>query len=359
MSGRGEHPVALVTGVTGQDGSYLAEGLLADGYAVHGVTRDPAGAKAEALLALPGVAPHAGRLTLHAADLADGAAVLRLVAECRPAEIYNLAAQSHIGESFKSPAGTVTANAVAVANLLEAARALPDPGPGGRAVRFYQASSSELFGAPDEVPQTERTPLRPQNPYASAKACAYHLVRNYRDGYGLFACNGILFNHESPRRPPNYVTRKITLAAARIAAGLQHELSLGNLDASRDWGYAKEYVAAMRRMLAADAPGDYVLATGETHTIGDLLTVAFERVGLDWRDHVRTDPAFVRPTEARNLRGDASKAARVLGWRPAVEFRELVHLMVDADVRRVAAERRGGGDPVEGPVPDLHAGSGR
>ena len=327
--------VALVTGVTGQDGSYLAESLLADGYAVHGVTRDPAGAKAAALYELPGVVPHADRLTLHAADLADGAAVLRLTAEVEPGEIYNLAAQSHIGESFKSPAGTVAANAVAVANLLEAARTL-STGPHRRGVRVYQASSSELFGAPDAAPQNEETPLRPQNPYASAKACAYHLVRNYRDGYGLFACNGILFNHESPRRPPNYVTRKITLAAARIAAGLQHTLTLGYLGAARDWGYAKEYVEAMRAMLAAGAPDDYVLATGKTHTIEDLLSAAFGRVGLDWRAHVATDPAFERPTEVRNLVGDASKAARVLNWRPRTGFRELIDLMVDADIRRVA-----------------------
>ena len=331
---------ALVTGVTGQDGSYLTESLLADGYTVHGLTRDPGGAKAAALSALPGVRPHADRLTLHAADVTDGAAVLRLVADVAPAEIYNLAAQSHIGESFKSPAGTVGANAVAVANLLEAARTLSEAPAHGHRVRFYQASSSELFGSPDEVPQTEETPLRPQNPYASAKTCAYHLVRNYRGGYGLFACNGILFNHESPRRPPNYVTRKITLAAARIAAGLQETVTLGHLGATRDWGFAKEYVEAMRLMLTAEEPEDFVIATGVTHTIEDLLTCAFDRVGLDWRDRLRTDPAFERPTEVRNLVGDPSKVERVLGWRATTTFEELVGLMVDADVERLAA---GGG----------------
>ncbi|NNJ26602.1 GDP-mannose 4,6-dehydratase [Alienimonas chondri] len=326
---------ALVTGVTGQDGSYLTESLLADGYAVHGLTRDPAGAKASALQGLPGVRPHVDRLTLHAADATDGAAVARLVAEVAPDQIYNLAAQSHIGESFKSPAGTVAANALAVANLLEAARALTDR----QEVRFYQASSSELFGSPETAPQNERTPLSPQNPYASAKTCAFHLVRNYRDGYGLFACNGILFNHESPRRPPNYVTRKITLAAARIAAGLQDSVTLGWLGATRDWGFAKEYVEAMRLMLDAETPDDFVIATGVTHTIEDLLAAAFERVGLDWRAHVKTDPAFERPTEVKNLRGDPSKVERVLGWRAETTFEQLVGLMVDADVKRVAAER--------------------
>ncbi|MFH5805188.1 GDP-mannose 4,6-dehydratase [Alienimonas sp. DA493] len=326
---------ALVTGITGQDGSYLAESLLADGYVVHGLTRDPAGAKAAALQDLPGVRPHADRLSLHALDTTDGAAVARLVAEVAPEQIYNLAAQSHIGESFKSPAGTVAANALAVANLLEAARTLSDR----QEVRFYQASSSELFGSPDEVPQTERTPLRPQNPYASAKTCAYHLVRNYRDGYGLFACNGILFNHESPRRPPNYVTRKVTLAAARIAAGLQDAVTLGWLGAARDWGFAKEYVEAMRLMLSAETPDDFVIATGVTHTIEDLLAAAFDHVGLDWHGYVRTDPAFERPTEVKNLCGDPSKVERVLGWRAETTFEELVGLMVDADVKRVAAER--------------------
>ena len=328
---------ALVTGVTGQDGSYLTESLLADGYVVHGLSRDPGGAKAAELAALPGVRPHLDRLTLHAADVTDGAAVLRLVAEAAPAEIYNLAAQSHIGESFKSPAGTVAANALAVANLLEAARTLS----GRQEVRFYQASSSELFGSPGEAPQSETTALRPQNPYASSKTCAFYLVRNYRDGYGLFACNGILFNHESPRRPPNYVTRKVTLAAARIAAGLQDSLTLGWLGATRDWGYAKEYVEAMRLMMAADAPDDFVIATGVSHTIEDLLAAAFGRVGLDWRAHVRTDPAFERPTEVKNLRGDPSKTERVLGWQAETSFEELVRLMVDADVERVAGELRG------------------
>ncbi len=325
---------ALVTGVTGQDGSYLTESLLADGYAVHGLTRDPAGAKAAALSALPGVAPHEDRLTLYAADATDGAAITRLIAEIAPEQIFNLAAQSHIGESFKSPAGTVAANALAVANLLEAARTLSDK----QEVRFYQASSSELFGSPDVVPQNEETPLRPQNPYASAKTCAFHLVRNYRDGYGLFACNGILFNHESPRRPPNYVTRKITLAAARIAAGVQKDLTLGWLGATRDWGYAKEYAEAMRKMLAADEPDDFVIATGVTHTIEELLAFAFDHVGLHWRDHVKTDPAFERPTEVKNLRGDPSKVERVLGWHAETTFEELIRQMVDADVRRVADE---------------------
>ncbi|MEM9704159.1 MAG: GDP-mannose 4,6-dehydratase, partial [Planctomycetota bacterium] len=321
----------VLHGVTGQDGSYLTESLLADGYAVHGLTRDPAGAKAFALLDLPGVRSHADRLTLHAADTTDGAAVARLIAEVAPAEIYNLAAQSHIGESFKSPAGTVAANALAVANLLEATRTLSQR----QEVRFYQASSSELFGSPDQVPQKETTPLSPQNPYASAKACAFHLVKNYRDGYGLFACNGILFNHESPRRPPNYVTRKITLAAARIAAGLQETVTLGWLGATRDWGYAREYVEAMRLMLSAESPDDFVIATGVTHTIEDLLQVAFDRVGLDWRKHVKTDPAFERPTEVKNLRGDPSKVEQILGWKAQTDFQHLIELMVDADVAAI------------------------
>jgi len=327
---------ALITGVTGQDGSYLAEFLLEKGYEVHGVIRRSSSfntARIEHLY----VDPHdpGARLFLHYGDLTDGSVLSRLLHEIEPDEIYNLAAQSHVRTSFDLPEYTAEVTGVGTIRLLEAMRQT------GVTPKFYQASSSELYGEVREVPQTETTPFHPRSPYACAKAYAYHITRNYREAYGFFAVNGILFNHESPRRGETFVTRKITRAATRIKRGLQDVLFLGNLEAKRDWGYAPEYVEAMWMMLQAPDPEDYVIATGETHSVRDFLEEAFGHLGLDWREYVRTDPRYNRPSEVDLLIGDPTKAIEKLGWRPRVGFSELVRIMVDSDMDLARREEHG------------------
>ncbi len=318
---------ALVTGITGQDGSYLAEMLLDRGYEVHGIIRRSSTISTSRIDHLyQDPHEHGARLFLHYGDLTDPSSLLATVHQVRPDEIYNLGAQSHVKVSFEMPGFTAETGALGVVHLLEAIRTADWP------IRFYQASSSEMFGAVAETPQRESTPFRPQSPYAAAKAFAHALTAQYRDGYDLFAVNGILFNHESPRRGETFVTRKITRGVAAIVAGTQEALFLGNLDAARDWGYAPEYVDAMWRMLQQPAPGEYVIATGEMHTVREFASVAFGLVGLDWERYVRTDERYLRPNEVDILMGDASKAARELDWRPTVRFEELVRIMLQADL---------------------------
>jgi GDPmannose 4,6-dehydratase len=329
---------AFITGVSGQDGSYLTELLLDKGYDVHGLIRWASSSRMERLQHLidgPN-APKGGRFTLHEGDICDGNILTRLVLDLEPDEIYHLAALSHVRVSFDQPAHSVQTGAVGTLNTLEAARALLPKKP----VRYYQASSSEMFGKVHEVPQRETTPFHPRSPYACAKAFGFYQTVNYREAYGMFACNGILFNHESPRRGETFVTRKVTRAATRIKEGLQEKLVLGNLDARRDWGYAKDYVEAMWLMLQQDEPDDFVVATGETHSVEELVSLSFERVGLDWRKHVETDPIFCRPSEVDLLLGDATKAQTKLGWKPRTTFAELVRVMVDADWEAAKEERR-------------------
>ena len=314
---------ALVTGITGQDGSYLAEFLLAKGYEVHGVTRRTSSHRNERIAHLE------GRVHLLSADLLDQSSLASALAEVRPHEVYNLAAQSFVPTSWSQPVLTAEFTAVGVTRLLEAIRSV-DP-----AIRFYQASSSEMFGKAREVPQTEATAFHPRSPYGVAKAYGHWITVNYRESYGLYACSGILFNHESPRRGLEFVTRKVSDGAARVALGLATELRLGNLEAKRDWGFAGDYVEAMWRMLQQPEADDYVVATGETHSVQELVEIAFERVGLDWRQHVVVDSRFVRPAEVDLLLGDASKARARLGWKPRISFRELVEMMVDADLARL------------------------
>ena len=311
---------ALVTGITGQDGSYLAEILLDMNYEVHGLIRR---SSSETTWRIAGILP---RVKLHDGDLLDSGSISRLVEKIAPDEIYNLAAQSFVPASFTSPIYTGDATGLGAARILEAIRQ------SGRPIRFYQASTSEMFGS-SPPPQSEVTRFHPRSPYGAAKLYAHHMTVNYREAYELFACNGILFNHESPRRGDLFVTRKITKAVARIKLGLQDKLVLGNLDAKRDWGHAYDYVRAMWLMLQADAPDDYVIATGETHTIREFLEIAFDRVELKWENYVEIDPAFYRPAEVHALCGDASKARRKLGWAPEISFESLVHDMVDADLR--------------------------
>ncbi|MFN8621064.1 MAG: GDP-mannose 4,6-dehydratase [Chloroflexota bacterium] len=331
MSEHDERPRrALITGITGQDGSYLAELLLGKGYEVHGIIRRSSSfstGRIDHLYRDPHVNPPSGaRLILHYGDLADPSSLITTLNRVRPDEVYNLGAQSHVKVSFEMPEFTVDSAGMGTLRLLEAVRYADWP------IRFYQAGSSEMFGDVVERPQRETTPFRPQSPYAAAKVLAHWLTAQYREGYGLFACNGILFNHESPRRGETFVTRKITRGVAAIVAGREQRLYLGNLDAARDWGYAKEYVEAMWRMLQQPAPDDYVIATGEMHTVREFLQVAFGLVGLDWEQHVEVDPRYLRPNEVHELRGDASKAERVLGWRPTVTFHGLVRLMLEADL---------------------------
>lgn len=314
---------ALVTGITGQDGSYIADFLLERGYEVWGVTRRTSSHRFERIAHLE------GRIHLLSADLLDQSSLAGVLAEARPHEVYNLAAQSFVPTSWTQPVLTAEFTAVGVTRLLEAIRSV-DPG-----IRFYQASSSEMFGKVREVPQTESTPFHPRSPYGVAKCYGHWITVNYRESYGLFACSGILFNHESERRGLEFVTRKVTDGAARIALGLASELRLGNLDAKRDWGYAGDYVEAMWLMLQQPGPDDYVIATGETHSVRELVEIAFARVGLDWRRHVVVDPKLVRPAEVDLLLGDASKARERLGWKPRVSFGELVERMVDADLARL------------------------
>jgi GDPmannose 4,6-dehydratase len=316
---------ALITGITGQDGSYLAELLLEKGYTVVGMVRRASKDNFERIEHL------LPRLVIKQADLLDQLSLIRVLEDSRPQEVYNLAAQSFVPTSWTQPVLTAEFTALGVTRLLDAIR-LVDPG-----IRFYQASSSEMFGKVRETPQTERTPFHPRSPYGVAKVYGHDITVNYRESYGLFACSGILFNHESPRRGLEFVTRKVTDAAARIKHGLQRELRLGNLDARRDWGFAGDYVQAMWLMLQQEAPDDYVVATGESHSVNELVQHAFEYAGLDWEKYVVIDPIFKRPAEVDVLLGDASKARERLGWEPKVPFPELVRMMIQADLDRCQA----------------------
>jgi GDPmannose 4,6-dehydratase len=325
---------ALITGVTGQDGSYLAELLLSKGYTVHGLIRRSSGFNTDRINHLY-QDPHAAdyRLRLHYGDLTDSSALLRLLRETRPAEIYNLAAQSHVTVSFEVPEDTADVDALGVTRLLECVRA------SGNETRIYQAGSSEMFGS-TPAPQNEDSLFAPRSPYAAAKVYAHHMTRNYREAYGLFAVGGILFNHESPRRGMTFVTRKITRAVANIKHGKQDKLFLGNLDARRDWGFAPDYVEGMWQMLQADSPDDYVLATGESHSVQEFVEHAFAAAGLEWKRHVESDDRYLRPTEVDELQGDYTRAKQKLGWEPKVKFAELVKLMVEADLAAVKEGRR-------------------
>ena len=316
---------ALITGITGQDGSYLAELLLDKGYDVFGMIRRlsaPNVSRIEHLL---------DRVTLKPADLLDQLSLLRLLDEVRPHELYNLAAMSFVPASWDQPMLTGEFNSQGVTRMLDAVRRV-DP-----AIRFYQASSSEMFGKVREVPQTELTPFHPRSPYGVSKVFAHYITVNYRESYNLFAVSGMLFNHESPRRGIEFVTRKVSDGVARIKLGLTDSLPIGNLDAQRDWGFAGDYVRAMWLMLQQDQPDDYVIATGVCHSVRELVDIAFARVGLDWQKYVRVDPALLRPAEVDHLLGDSSKARKVLGWSPQVDFRQLIEMMVDADLQRLSA----------------------
>jgi GDPmannose 4,6-dehydratase len=318
---------AIITGITGQDGSYLAELLLAEGYQVFGVVRRlsaPNVSRIEHLLS---------RVTLLQADLLDQLSLIKAVEQVRPQEFYNLAAMSFVPASWDQPMLTGEFNSQGVTRCLEAIRQVD------KSIRFYQASSSEMFGKVREVPQTELTPFYPRSPYGVSKVFGHYITVNYRESYDLFACSGILFNHESPRRGLEFVTRKVTDGVARIKLGLTDALALGNLDAQRDWGFAGDYVRAMWLMLQQDRPDDYVVATGISHSVQDLVEVAFAHAGLDWRAHVKIDPAFLRPAEVDHLIGRPEKAQAVLGWSPSVDFETLVRMMVDADLARLASER--------------------
>jgi GDPmannose 4,6-dehydratase len=311
---------AFITGITGQDGSYLAELLLAKGYEVHGLVRRSSSFNTWRIDHIR------DRLTLHYGDLVDQNSLIRTLETIGPHEVYNLAAQSHVKVSFEMPEYTASVTALGVLRLLDAVREL------GLPARVYQAGSSEMYGLVQETPQTERTPFHPRSPYGVSKVFGHWLAVNYREGYGMHVSNGILFNHESPRRGENFVTRKITMGLAAIKQGRTRELRLGNLDASRDWGFAGDYVEAMWLMLQQPSPGDYVVATGETHSVREFLEEAFSHAGLDWREHVVVDPKYFRPAEVDILLGDPAKARQALGWKPSVSFKELVRLMVDADM---------------------------
>jgi GDPmannose 4,6-dehydratase len=317
---------ALITGITGQDGAYLAEFLLERGYEVHGMVRRSSSEKFDRIGHLR------DRIRLHQADLLDQLSLVRLVETTEPDELYNLAAQSFVPTSFVQPLLTGEFTALGVTRILEAVRLV------NRSIKFYQASSSEMFGSVREEPQNEDTPFWPRSPYGVAKVYGHWITVNYRESYELFACSGILFNHESPLRGMEFVTRKITNAVARIKLGLQEKLRLGNLDAQRDWGYAGDYVRAMWLMLSHDQPDDYVIATGVKHSVRDFARIAFAHVDLDWEKFVEVDPELLRPADVNTLRGDASKARRVLGWTPDVSFEQLVRMMVDADLERVKKE---------------------
>jgi GDPmannose 4,6-dehydratase len=327
---------ALVIGIAGQDGSLLAELLLAEGYEVFGVVRQPVSSR------FPNLDPIRNEIELLQADVLDELSLVDVLSASRPGEVYNLAAPSFVPMSWRQPVLTAEFAAVGCTALLEAIRRVDTD------VRFYQASSSEIFGEPREVPQNEETPLQPVTPYGVAKAYAHFITRSYRRRYGLHASSGILYNHESPRRPLDFVTRKVTHAAAAISLGLQSEVALGDLDARRDWGYAPDYVRAMWLMLQQDEPDDFVIASGTSHSVRDLVGCAFDRVGLDWEDHVRVDETLVRgKAELYDLVGDASKARERLGWSPALDFEGLVHLLVDSDVARLRAELEPAGVVVE------------
>jgi len=328
---------ALITGITGQDGSYLAELLLRKGYEVHGIVRRASTVNRERIDHLwPYEKGENPNLYLHYGDLSDSVSLVKLLYELQPDEVYNLAAQSHVGISFTIPEYTIDVTGGGTVRILDSIR---EAGL-ARKVRFYQASSSEMYGKVQEIPQTERTPFWPRSPYACAKAMSYWLTVNYREAYNLFACNGILFNHESPRRGENFVTRKITRAVGRVKCGLQTRLALGTLEAKRDWGYAPEYIEAMWLMLQQDRADDYVVATNETHSVREFLAAAFGHLGLDWQEFVAHDPQFDRPSEVDLLIGDYSKAKKILGWQPATRMAELARLMVDHDLRLAQVEAR-------------------
>ncbi|QSJ15384.1 GDP-mannose 4,6-dehydratase [Nostoc sp. UHCC 0702] len=323
---------ALITGITGQDGSYLSEFLLEQGYEVHGIIRRTSTFNTDRIDHIYEDPHKEGvRLLLHYGDLTDGTTLRRILEEVQPTEIYNLGAQSHVRVSFDSPEYTVDAVGMGTLRLLEAIRDYQRRT--GIEVRFYQAGSSEMYGLVQAVPQSETTPFYPRSPYACAKVYAHWQTVNYRESYNLFACNGILFNHESPRRGETFVTRKITRAVARIVAGKQKNLYMGNLDAKRDWGYAKDYVRAMWLMLQQDQAEDYVIATGETHSVREFLELAFGYVNLNWQDHVEFDDRYLRPSEVDLLIGDPTKARQKLGWTPSITFEGLVALMVEADLQ--------------------------
>ena len=325
---------ALITGITGQDGSYLAELLLSKGYEVHGTVRRSSTFTTDRIDHLY-LDPHQANvpLFLHFADLMDANSLARLVSHLQPDEIYNLGAQSHVAVSFENPIFTADVDALGTLRLLEAVRMLDKP------VRFYQASSSEMYGDVVETPQSESTPFHPRSPYAVAKVYSYWQTVNYREAYGLFACNGILFNHESPRRGETFLTRKVTRAATRIALDLQETVYLGNLDAERDWGFAGDYVDAMWRILQHDTPDDFVVATGSRRSVRQFVEAAFDRVGLEWEDHVQFDERYVRPAEVDLLQGDATKARTELGWEPATSFDSLVSMMIESDLQLARQER--------------------
>jgi GDPmannose 4,6-dehydratase len=314
---------ALITGVTGQDGSYLADFLLLQGYSVIGMVRRSSTVTFDRIRHIQ------DKIQVVQGDLLDLTSLVDILREYKPSEVYNLAAQSFVPTSWKQPVLTGEFTALGVTRMLEAVR-MVDP-----TIRFYQASSSEMFGKVQEVPQTEKTPFYPRSPYGVAKVYGHWITVNYRESYNLFACSGILFNHESPRRGLEFVTRKVSRTVAKIKLGLASELCLGNLESKRDWGYAPDYVRAMWLMLRQDRPDDYVVATGETHSVRELCQVAFERVGMDWQRHVVTDTALIRPAEVDHLIGNPEKAGRVLGWEPSVTFKQLVELMVDADLEEL------------------------
>ena len=324
---------ALVTGITGQDGSYLAELLLAKGYEVHGLIRRSSSFSTGRIEHIYHDPHQSGeRLTLHYADLTDSSSLMSHLHAVKPDEVYNLGAQSHVKVSFEMPEFTAETVAMGTLRLLEAIKTAEWP------IRFYQAGSSEMYGAVVESPQSETTPFNPRSPYAISKVFAHWITVDYRDAYGIHASNGILFNHESPRRGATFLTRKVTRGVSAIVAGTADKLYLGNLDAKRDWGYAPEYVEAMWRMLQQDEPGDYVIATGAMHTVREFVEVAFDLVGLDWQQYVEIDPRYFRPTEVDELLGDPSKAKRELGWEPATAFDDLVRLMLEADLREAGLD---------------------
>ena len=323
-----KQPTALITGITGQDGSYLAEFLLEKGYHVIGMVRR------SSTVNFTRIEDIQDRITLVSGDLLDQGSLMALLREHQPTEVYNLAAQSFVPTSWQQPVFTGEVTALGVTRMLEAIRAVNPE------IRFYQASSSEMFGKVQEVPQTEKTPLYPRSPYGVAKVYGHWITINYRESFNLYACSGILFNHESPRRGLEFVTRKVTHTVAKIKLGLADHVALGNLDSQRDWGFAGDYVRAMWLMLQQDAPDDYVVGTGETHSVQELCEVAFGHVGLDWREYVRQDPRFMRPAEVDLLISDASKAREKLGWAPEVSFKQLIEMMVDADIALLQHQHR-------------------
>ena len=334
--------IALITGITGQDGSYLAELLLNKGYQVHGIVRRSSSLERIRLSSLyqdPQI--YGSRLHLHYADLTDTTTIRRIVMQVQPTEFYHLAGQSHVGLSFEIPESTCELTAMATLRIMEILRDLPQP------PRFLHASSREIFGTPTVSPQDEQTPVNPNSPYGCAKAFATQMTRIYRESHGLFFCNAICYNHESPRRGENFVTRKVTLAAARIKAGLQKSLTLGDLDAQRDWGYAADFVAGMWQILQHPVPDDYVLATGQSHSIRQLLQIAFSHVGLDWQRHVEVDQRFLRPADPQALLGNPQKARQVLDWQPSISFEQMVRVMVDCDLRTVMQNRSRPGETAD------------